>query len=115
MATSDSNFNRLINAWKEVRQLPIFASGAATFVPQILYQPRGETDREKYVHAAILSPPILFYVENPFELGILLEEIIKTHSRRLCDRDDTVLEGSGRSISVRIEVRHEPCDRGVMD
>lgn len=88
--------------------MPIFALETATFVPQNLYQPRGETDREKYVYAADLSPPILFYVENPSGLGIFLEEIMKTHSQRLCDSDDQVLEGSGRSISVRIEVRHKP-------
>lgn len=90
----------------------IFSSRTATFIPQILYQPRGETDREKYVYTAILSPPILFYAENSSELGIALDEI---QTRRLRDKDDVVLQGCGRSISVRIEVCHEPCDLAVAD
>ncbi|OJA19775.1 hypothetical protein AZE42_03988 [Rhizopogon vesiculosus] len=100
-ATSESNSNRPIDAWNEVLQLFIFAPGTGAFVPQSLYQPRGETDRAKYVYTANLSPPIFFYAES--ELGIALEEIIQTESPRLCDRDDLVFDGSGRSISVRIE------------
>ncbi|OAX38971.1 hypothetical protein K503DRAFT_865763 [Rhizopogon vinicolor AM-OR11-026] len=102
-ATSESNFNRPIDAWNKVLQLPIFSLGTGAFVPQSLYQPRGETDRQKYVYMANLSPPILFYAENPSELGIALEEIVQTESPRLCDGDDLVLDGSGRSISVRIK------------
>lgn len=84
-------------------QFAIIPTETATYVPQRLYQPRGETEREKYVHTAILSSPILFYAEKPSELGIALEEILKKNSRRLSDRDDLVFEGGGRTISVRIE------------
>jgi hypothetical protein len=105
------SFNRPIDAWMEVQRSP----GSGTFVPQKLYQPRGETDREKYVYMANLYSPILFYAKNPSELGVPLEEILKTSSRCLDDRDDLVLEGCGRSISVRIEVCHESCDLDVMD
>jgi len=55
------------------------------------------------VYTANLYPPIFFYANNPSELGIPLEEILKTSLRRLNDRDDLVFEGCGRSISVRIE------------
>ncbi|KAG1876553.1 hypothetical protein DFJ58DRAFT_909804 [Suillus subalutaceus] len=75
----------------------------AETVPQKLYQPRGKTELEKYVHTANLSSPILFYAEKPSELGIALEEILKSNSRCLGDRDDLVFEGGGRTISVRIE------------
>ncbi|KAG1869525.1 hypothetical protein F4604DRAFT_887944 [Suillus subluteus] len=75
----------------------------AETVPQRLYQPRGKTELEKYVHTANLSSPILFYAEKPSELGVALEEILKNNSRRLGDRDDLVFEGGGRTISVRIE------------
>ncbi|KAG1746698.1 uncharacterized protein EDB91DRAFT_1267299 [Suillus paluster] len=102
-ASSDLNLEKPDDAWKRVLQLAIVAAGTATFVPQALYQPRGETDREKYVYTANLSPPILFYADKPFELGIALKEILTTSSRRLIDKDDLVLEGGGRSISVRIE------------
>ncbi|KAG0709199.1 hypothetical protein DFH29DRAFT_218956 [Suillus ampliporus] len=98
-ASSHLNFRKPVDAWKEVLQLAISATGTTTFVPQILYQPRGETEREKYVCMANLSPPILFYAEKPYELGIALEEILKTSSRRLIDKDDLVLEAGGRSIS----------------
>lgn len=70
---------------------------------QRLYQPRGETEREKYVHKANLSSPILFHAEKSSELGIALEEIFKKNPRHLSDRDDIVFEGGGRTISVRIE------------
>ncbi|KAG2042453.1 hypothetical protein BDR03DRAFT_559114 [Suillus americanus] len=75
----------------------------AICVPQRVYQPRGETEREKYVHKANLSLPILFFVEKPSELGISLKDVLQKKLRRLSDRDDLVFEGGGQSISVRIE------------
>lgn len=82
---------------------------------QRLYQPRGETEREKYVHKANLSSPILFHAEKSSELGIALEEIFKKNPRHLSDRDDIVFEGGGRTISVRIEVCREHCDLDLVN
>lgn len=82
-------------------QLAIIPTETTIYVPQRLYQPRGETEREKYVNTAKLSSPIVFYAEKPSELGIALEEILKKKSRRLRDRDDLVFEGGSRSFSLR--------------
>ncbi|KAG2122112.1 hypothetical protein DEU56DRAFT_78395 [Suillus clintonianus] len=101
-ASSRSNFRKPVDDQEEDLQLAIFPTGT-TVVPQKVYQPRGETERQKYVHTAILSSPIFFYAEKPSELGISLEEILEKNSRRLSDRDDLVFEGGGRSISLRIE------------
>lgn len=84
-------------------QLAIIPTETTIYVPQRLYQPRGETEREKYVNTAKLSSPIVFYAEKPSELGIALEEILKKKSRRLRDRDDLVFEGGSRSFSLRLE------------
>ncbi|KAG1781076.1 hypothetical protein EV702DRAFT_692313 [Suillus placidus] len=97
------NFKKPVDDLEQDLQSAIIPTETATDVPQRLYQPRGETEREKYVYTAVLSSPILFYAEKPSELGIALEEILKKNSRRLSDRDDLVFEGGGRSISVRIE------------
>lgn len=101
-ASSRLNFRKPVDDQEEDLQLAIFPTGT-TVVPQKVYQPRGETERQKYVHTAILSSPIFFYAEKPSELGISLEEILEQNSRRLSDRDDLVFEGGGRSISLRIE------------
>ncbi|KAG2113167.1 uncharacterized protein F5147DRAFT_790523 [Suillus discolor] len=114
--TVESSLNKRVDDSEQDLQLAIVPLETATCacVPQRLYQPRGETEREKYVQAAILSSPILFYAEKPHELGIALEEILK-NSRCLSDRDDLVFEGGGRSISVRLEVCQEHGDLDLMN
>lgn len=110
--TAESSLNQRVDDSEQDLQLAIvpIETATCTCVPQRLYQPRGETEREKYVQAANLSLPILFYAEKSHELGIALEEILK-HSRCLIDRDDPVFEGgAGRSISVRLEVCQEHGD-----
>ncbi|KAG1741094.1 hypothetical protein EDB19DRAFT_734776 [Suillus lakei] len=104
-ASSYLNFRKPVDDLEQPEnlQLAIIPTETVTRVPQRLYQPRGETEREKYVLTANLSSPILFHAEKPSELGISLEEILEKNSRRLSDRDDLVFEDGGRSISVRIE------------
>ncbi|KAG2129221.1 uncharacterized protein EDB93DRAFT_122734 [Suillus bovinus] len=102
-ASSHLNFKNPADDLEQDLQLAIVPTDTATLVPQRVYQPRGEAEREKYVHTANLSLPIFFYAEKPNELGITLEEILKKNSRRLSDRDDLMFEGGGQSISVRIE------------
>ncbi|KAG2053708.1 hypothetical protein BDR06DRAFT_969883 [Suillus hirtellus] len=102
--TAESSLNQRVDDSEQDLQLAIVPVETATCacIPQRLYQPRGETEREKYVQAANLSSPILFCAEKSHELGVALEEILK-NSRCLSDRDDPVFEGGGRSISVRLE------------
>ncbi|KAG1804518.1 uncharacterized protein BJ212DRAFT_1393525 [Suillus subaureus] len=97
------NFKKPVDDFEQDSQLAIMPTETVTYIPQRLYQPRGKTEREKYVHAANLSLPIVFYAEKPSELGIALEEILQKKSRRLSDRDDLVFEDGGQSISLRIE------------
>ncbi|KAG2070214.1 hypothetical protein BDR04DRAFT_1231820 [Suillus decipiens] len=99
---ASNHFKEFVDDLEQDLQFTII-SAEATCVPQRLYQPRGETEREKYVHKANLSSPILFHAEKSSELGIALEEIFKKNPRHLSDRDDIVFEGGGRTISVRIE------------
>jgi hypothetical protein len=108
------NFRKNVDGFEQDLQLAMMPTKIANYVPQKLYQPRGKTEQEKYVHMADLSSPIMFYTEKPTELGIALEEILEKKSRPLRDGDDLVFEGSGRSISVRIEVCQGYCDLGLM-
>ncbi|KAG2121141.1 hypothetical protein BD769DRAFT_1012026 [Suillus cothurnatus] len=101
--SSRLNFRKNVDGFEQDLQLAMIPTKIANYVPQKLYQPRGKTEQEKYVHMADLSSPIMFYTEKPTELGIALEEILEKKSRPLRDGDDLVFEGSGRSISVRIE------------
>ncbi|KAG1907709.1 uncharacterized protein F5891DRAFT_974371 [Suillus fuscotomentosus] len=102
--TAESSLNERVDDSEQELQLAIVPIETATSacIPQRLYQPRGETEREKYVQAANLSLPILFCAEKSHELGVALEEILK-NSRCLSDRDDPVFEGGGQFISVRLE------------
>ncbi|KIK48173.1 hypothetical protein CY34DRAFT_733266 [Suillus luteus UH-Slu-Lm8-n1] len=98
-----ANLRKSVDDLEQHHHLAKILTETTTHIPQRLYQPRGATEREKYVNTAKLSSPIMFYAEKPSELGIALEDILQKNSRRLSDRDDFVFEGGSRSISLRIE------------
>ncbi|KZP26607.1 hypothetical protein FIBSPDRAFT_909149 [Athelia psychrophila] len=68
-----------------------------------MYRPHTTSDRRRYVALAALSAPILFSCSSPSELGIPLDDALKSRTRRLVDRDAKVFEGCGPSVSIRLE------------
>ena len=70
----------------------------------MMYKPHTSSDRRRYVEEVAMEEPIFFWVEQPSECGILLADAMHTRVKRLVNRDETVFEGRGPSVSVRIEV-----------
>lgn len=87
----------------------IVITGSDKFVPQTLYKPLTEADKERYLERVSLSPPIIFITKKPLEWGIPLEDVRNGKMQRLVDKDVPVLQDCGPSISIRINVsEHRP-------
>ncbi|KAJ7035641.1 hypothetical protein C8F04DRAFT_1258846 [Mycena alexandri] len=88
--------------FKDALSLP--AHGVSgPFVPQLMYKPHTNSDRRRYVEEVDMEAPIHFWVENPSECGIPLSDALHSRVRRLLKRDETVFEGRGPSVSIRLE------------
>ena len=77
-------------------------------MPQRLYRPLTEADKERYLERVSLSAPIVFVTKEPLEWGISLEDIRNGNTQRLVDRNDLVLQDCGPSVSIRINVSEQP-------
>lgn len=87
----------------EATRLPI-SWAAGPFIPQKLYIPHTNADRQRYVDGIELQPPIEFWMNDPVECGIPLVDALQSRVRRLQRRNESVFQGRGPSISVRILV-----------
>ncbi|KAJ7281932.1 hypothetical protein C8J57DRAFT_85901 [Mycena rebaudengoi] len=88
--------------FKDALSLPA-AGVCGPFVPQLMYKPHTNSDRRRYVEEVDMEAPIHFWVENPSECGIPLSDALHSRVRRLLKRDETVFEGRGPSVSIRLE------------
>ncbi|TFK39968.1 hypothetical protein BDQ12DRAFT_698016 [Crucibulum laeve] len=80
-----------------------FAGGSfGPFVPQPMYKPHTNSDRKRYVEEVELEEPIYFMTDHG-ECGILLSDALRARVKTLKDRDQTVFEGRGPSVSIRLE------------
>ncbi|KAH7929126.1 hypothetical protein BV22DRAFT_1003454 [Leucogyrophana mollusca] len=73
------------------------------FVPQTVYQPHTRIDRERYTNRASLSPPIIFFAEDPYEWGVPLEDALRGHLKRVIGREEPMFEDCGPSVSIRMQ------------
>lgn len=71
-----------------------------------MYKPHTISDQRRYVNEVDLDRPIYFWMENPSECGISLSDALHSRVRRLLDREQTVFEGRGPSVSIRLEVNN---------
>ncbi|KAK7445410.1 hypothetical protein VKT23_014827 [Stygiomarasmius scandens] len=76
---------------------------AGPFIPQQMYKPHTNSDRRRYVEEVDLDFPIYFWSEHPTECGITLSDALHSRVKRLTNRDETVFEGRGPSVSIRLE------------
>ncbi|KAK7027973.1 hypothetical protein VNI00_015059 [Paramarasmius palmivorus] len=88
--------------FKAALSLP-FSVTPSPFIPQAMYKPHTNSDRRQYVEEVQLDPPIYFWADNPSECGISLTDALHSRVRRLENRDETVFEGRGPSVSIRLE------------
>jgi hypothetical protein len=86
----------------------IVVTGSHKFVPQRLYRPFTEADKERYLERASLSVPIIFVTNEPLEWGISLEDIRNGKTQHLVDKNVLVLQDCGPSVSIRINVSEQP-------
>lgn len=92
-------FKQQAQFWREA----LNAFNAYPCIPQPMYKPHTDADRRRYVEDVGLEAPIKFNCLHPDELGISLADAIAGRFRRLDHKDDTVFEGRGPSVSIRIE------------
>lgn len=85
----------------------IVVTGSNKFVPQKLYRPFTEADKERYLERVSLSPPIIFETKEPLEWGISLEDVRSGKTQRLVDKNVPVLQDCGPSVSIRINVSRQ--------
>jgi hypothetical protein len=88
------------------RDVPSTHAGGSQgpFILQKMYRPHTHSDRRRYVEEVGLEEPILFWADHPSELGIPLSDVLHSKVKRLLYRDETVFEGRGPSVSIRLEV-----------
>ncbi len=73
-------------------------------VPQKTYRPHTLSDRRRYVEEVHLEAPIMFFTHNPTGCGIPLKDAFASKFSTLLDRDDSMFEGRGPSVSIRLNV-----------
>lgn len=73
-------------------------------MPQTLYRPFTEADKDRYIERISLSAPIIFMTKESLEWGISLEDVCNGKTQHLVDKDVPVLQDCGPSVSIRINV-----------
>ena len=97
--------------FRNALSLPL-SGNPGPFIQQQMYKPHTNSDRRRYVEEVELEEPIYFWTENPEECGIPLSDALHSRVKRLVNRDETVFEGRGPSVSIRLEVcvfAERPC------
>ncbi|KAG2121140.1 hypothetical protein BD769DRAFT_1361529 [Suillus cothurnatus] len=89
--------------WKAIRDQAIIATGTSVFIPQSIYQPYTEADRVRYIEKAGLKEPIIFRMTHPDQWGIGLEDAFRAKMQNLLDKDDSMFEDCGPSVSIRLQ------------
>ncbi|KAF4570015.1 hypothetical protein EYR40_009000 [Pleurotus pulmonarius] len=90
-----------IQLFKDAHNLPS-APDWGMMVPQLMYRPHTNSDRRRYVEDVKLEGPMYFYMEHGV-CGISLSDALHCRVRKLRGRDETVFEGRGPSVSIRLE------------
>jgi hypothetical protein len=91
------------DSWKNITTTAKCAGPGGMFIPQRIYRPPTDSDRARYVSQVTLDEPIVFMSTSPEEHGIHLVDALHCRTRRLLGRDETVFDGRGPSVSIRVE------------
>jgi hypothetical protein len=90
--------------WKAIRDQAITVTGTTVYIPQSIYQPYTEADRVRYIEKADLKEPIIFKTTHPDQWGIPLDDALRAKMKNLLDKDDSMFENCGPSVSIRLQV-----------
>lgn len=85
--------------WKRV----IEHCGTNDFVPQMVYQPYTEADKNRYIRDVELQETIFFQLDDSSELGISLDDALRQKLKHLKDKEDRMFISCGPSVSIRIQ------------
>ncbi|KAH0836755.1 hypothetical protein J3R83DRAFT_8491, partial [Lanmaoa asiatica] len=65
--------------------------------------PYTEADKKQYILDVGLQETIFFHSNDPFELGISLDDALNHRLGHLKDKDDRMFIGCGPSVSIRVQ------------
>lgn len=110
-AITSSSHTELLKQYSHQQQLLFFRQALSLpsvgltgpFVPQQMYKPHTNSDRKRYVEEIVLDAPIYFWMSDPEECGIPLTDALHSRVKRLQNRNCSVFEGRGPSVSIRLE------------
>ncbi|KAN0082522.1 hypothetical protein V8E55_008317 [Tylopilus felleus] len=99
-----------ILSWERVCQDAVVVIGPREFVPQAIYQPHSQEDRERYISSAKLQPPIIFKKEHSSEWGIPVQHLLSNKVHRLVGGSEPAFTECGPSIDIRVQwPGYQPC------
>ncbi|KIJ59309.1 hypothetical protein HYDPIDRAFT_100936 [Hydnomerulius pinastri MD-312] len=103
-----------IVSWYLLCWRAVIVNGPRRFVPQTIYQPYSQGDRERYVALATLLPPIIFYSENSAEWGLPIRDLLSRQPSRLRHGGDPAFTSAGPSVSIRVQwPGYAPCHKQI--
>jgi hypothetical protein len=91
--------------WYLLWENSVILNGPRRFVPQTVYQPHSQGDKERYVALATLNPPIIFRAHDSPEWGIPLGALLSKQPIRLLGGNEPAFTSVGPSVSIRVQVR----------
>jgi hypothetical protein len=90
--------------WYLVCWNAVIVTGPRKFVPQAIYEPYSQGDKERYVSLAKLHPPIIFLAQDSPEWGIPISNLLSKQSAGLVDGNEPAFASCGPSIAIRVQV-----------
>lgn len=90
--------------WYHVWWNAVVVDGPRIFVPQTIYQPHSQGDKERYVSHATLHPPIIFLAQDSPEWGVPIPHLLHKQSVRLAEGSEPAFTSCGPSVGIRVHV-----------
>ncbi|KIK80097.1 hypothetical protein PAXRUDRAFT_159591, partial [Paxillus rubicundulus Ve08.2h10] len=89
--------------WYLLWENSVVLNGPRRFVPQTIYQPHSQGDKERYVALATLNPPIIFRAHDSLEWGVPLQTLLAKQAIRLLQGNEPAFSSIGPSVSIRMQ------------
>ncbi|KIJ16155.1 hypothetical protein PAXINDRAFT_113918 [Paxillus involutus ATCC 200175] len=100
--------------WYLLWENSVILNGPRRFVPQTVYQPHSQGDKERYVALATLNPPIIFRAHDSPEWGIPLGALLSKQPIRLLGGNEPAFTSVGPSVSIRVQwPGYQPCNKSI--
>ena len=90
--------------WYLVCWNAVIVNGPRKFVPQAIYEPHSQGDKERYVSLAKLHPPIIFLAQDSPEWGIPISNLLSKQSVCLVEGNEPAFASCGSSMGIRVQV-----------